>query len=73
LIGLPGNPNATAITFTQIGQPGLRRAAGLTETPDTAIPCVAESDYARMPGRREYVPVTWDRGRIKTSIAPHVG
>lgn len=56
-IGLPGNPYATAITFTQLA---LRRAAGLTETPDTAIPCVANFDYARTPGRREYVPVTWD-------------
>ncbi len=59
-IGLPGNPYATAITFTQIAQPALRRAAGLTETPDTAIPCVADFDYVRMAGRREYVPVTWD-------------
>ena len=59
-IGLPGNPYATAITFAQIALPALRRAAGLTETPDTAIPCVADFDYARVPGRREYVPVTWD-------------
>ena len=59
-IGLPGNPYATAITYTQIAQPALRRTAGLTETPDTAIPCVADFDYARTPGRREYVPVTWD-------------
>ena len=59
-IGLPGNPYATAITFTQIALPALRRAAGLTETPDTAIPCVADFDYARTPGRREYVPVTWN-------------
>ena len=59
-IGLPGNPYATAITFTQIAQPALRRAAGLTETPDTAIPCIADFDYSRTVGRREYVPVTWD-------------
>ena len=59
-IALPGNPYATAITFTQIAQPALRRAAGLTETPDIAIPCVADFEYARTPGRREYVPVTWD-------------
>ena len=59
-IGLPGNPYATAITFTQIALPALRRAAGLTETADTAIPCVADFDYVRTLGRREYVPVTWD-------------
>lgn len=59
-IGLPGNPYATAITFTKIAHPALRKAAGLTEVPDTAIPGVADFDYERAPGRREYVPVTWD-------------
>ncbi len=60
-IGLPGNPYATAVTFAQIARPALRRAAGLTETPDTMIACVAGFGYARTPGRREYIPVTWGR------------
>jgi molybdopterin molybdotransferase len=57
--GLPGNPYAAAITFTQIARPALRRAAGLTEEPDTWLPSVAGFTYSRTIGRREYVPVTW--------------
>ena len=73
-IGLPGNPYATVITFTQIALPALRRAAGLTETPDTAMPCVADFDYDRTLGRREYVPVTWDsRDAIGRPILRRLG
>lgn len=58
--GLPGNPYAAAITFSQIAKPALRRAAGLMEEPDTWLPAVAGFTYARVTGRREYVPVRWD-------------
>jgi len=58
--GLPGNPFAAAITFSQIAKPALRRAAGLMEEPDTWLPAVAGFTYARATGRREYVPVRWD-------------
>lgn len=58
--GLPGNPYAAAITFSQIAKPALRRAAGLTEEPDTWLPAVAGFNYVRATGRREYVPVRWD-------------
>lgn len=57
--GLPGNPYAAAVTFSQIAQPAIRRAGGMTETPDRWIPGVAGFDYARRIGRREYIPVTW--------------
>ncbi|MGS4943936.1 molybdopterin molybdotransferase MoeA [Meridianimarinicoccus sp. RP-17] len=59
--GLPGNPYAAAITFSQIARPALRRVAGLTEDPDHWLPAVAGFTYARATGRREYVPVTWHR------------
>lgn len=59
--GLPGNPYAAAITFSQIAHPALRHVAGLTEEPDTWIPAVAGFSYTRTTGRREYVPVTWDK------------
>ncbi|MFB9151077.1 molybdopterin molybdotransferase MoeA [Roseovarius ramblicola] len=59
--GLPGNPYAAAITFSQIAKPALRRAAGLMEEPDTWVPAVAGFTYSRTTGRREYVPVTWSR------------
>ncbi|GGB49032.1 molybdopterin molybdenumtransferase MoeA [Roseibium aquae] len=57
--GLPGNPYAAAITFSQIAKPALRRAAGLMEEPDTWLPAVAGFTYSRTTGRREYVPVRW--------------
>jgi molybdopterin molybdotransferase len=60
-VGLPGNPYAAAITFAQIARPALRRVAGLTEEPDAWLPAVAGFRYSRTPGRREYVPVTWER------------
>ncbi|KPP87367.1 MAG: molybdopterin molybdotransferase [Rhodobacteraceae bacterium HLUCCA08] len=58
-VGLPGNPYAAAITFSQIARPALRRAAGLMEEPDTWLPAVAGFSYRRTTGRREFVPVTW--------------
>ena len=59
-VGLPGNPYAAAVTFTQIARPALRKSAGLTETPDLWIPAVAAFSYDPLVGRREYIPVTWD-------------
>ncbi len=60
-IGLPGNPYAAAVTFSQIARPALRKAAGITEMPDLWLPSVAAFTYDRAIGRREYVPVTWER------------
>ncbi|WP_373050859.1 molybdopterin molybdotransferase MoeA [Thalassovita aquimarina] len=60
-VGLPGNPYAAAVTFSQIARPALRKAAGMTVVPDNWIPAVAGFDYDRTAGRREYVPVTWDQ------------
>ena len=57
--GLPGNPYAAVITFTQIARPALRRAAGLIEEPDSWLPAVVGFTYSRSTGRREYVPVSW--------------
>ena len=58
--GLPGNPYAAAITFSQIARPALRKAAGITESSDFWIPAVSGFEYIRSSGRREFVPVTWD-------------
>jgi molybdopterin molybdotransferase len=58
-VGLPGNPYAAAITFTQIARPALRRMAGITEEADLWLPAVSGFHYDRRPGRTEYVPVTW--------------
>ena len=60
-VGLPGNPYAAAVTFAQIARQALRKAAGLTEVLDNWIPAVSGFDYMRTTGRREYLPVTWNR------------
>lgn len=53
--------DAAVIAFARIARPALRRVAGLTEEPDAGLPAVAGFRYDRATGRREYVPVTWDR------------
>ncbi|MFO7919354.1 MAG: molybdopterin molybdotransferase MoeA [Nioella sp.] len=58
--GLPGNPYSAAITFSQIAYPAIRRRAGMMETPDRWLPGVADFEYSRKAGRREYMPVTWN-------------
>lgn len=58
--GLPGNPYAAAITFSQIALPALRKSAGICEEPDNFIPGISGFRYIRTSGRTEYVPVTWD-------------
>lgn len=58
--GLPGNPYAAAVTFSQIARPALRRTAGRTEFEDRWLPAVSGFAYRRTTGRTEYVPVTWD-------------
>jgi molybdopterin molybdotransferase len=72
--GLPGNPYAAAITFSQIARPALRRAAGLTEEPNSLLPAVAGFTYCRSTGRREYVPVTWsERDPVGRPILTRLG
>lgn len=59
-IGLPGNPFAALVTFSQIAMPVLRHVAGAGEDTDHLIAAVAGFDYRRAAQRREYLPVTWD-------------
>lgn len=73
-IGLPGNPYAAAITFGQIADPVLRRAAGIGEHIDRWIPAVADFSYHRTTGRTEYIPVTWDaRDRLGRPVLTRLG
>ncbi|MCA1775400.1 MAG: molybdopterin molybdotransferase MoeA [Loktanella sp.] len=58
--GLPGNPYAALITFSQIARPAMRRSAGHSEASDCWMPAVSGFEYCRATGRTEYVPVTWE-------------
>jgi molybdopterin molybdotransferase len=56
-LGLPGNPNATLVTFRMIALPALRKLAGLSITSPTWTQAVADFTYEKRPDRTEFVPV----------------
>lgn len=56
-LGLPGNPNATLVTFRMIALPALRKLAGMNETGPVWRPVVADFAYQKRLGRTEFVPV----------------
>nr|WP_295466541.1 gephyrin-like molybdotransferase Glp [Mesorhizobium sp.] len=56
-LGLPGNPNATLVTFRMIALPALRRLAGLSNNSPTWTQAVADFTYEKRPDRTEFVPV----------------
>ena len=55
--GLPGNPNAALVTFSQIARPALKAAAGVASVAPEWMPAVAGFAYEKKPGRTEFVPV----------------
>jgi molybdopterin molybdotransferase len=56
-LGLPGNPNATLVTFRMIALPALRRLAGLSITAPTWTQAVADFTSEKRADRTEFVPV----------------
>jgi len=66
-VGLPGNPVAAMVTFLMIAQPVLRRLGGELAYQPGRFPVVADFDYKKKPGRRE-----WVRVRIETTDDGHV-
>lgn len=59
-IALPGNPYAAFVTFLKLARPAIAQCTGLTEAEDRWLPGVADFSFPRQPGRREFLPVTWD-------------
>jgi molybdopterin molybdotransferase len=57
--GLPGNPFAAAVTFSQIALPAIKLTAGMKSVDTSWMPAVSGFRYRRKPGRTEYVPVAW--------------
>lgn len=58
MIGLPGNPVAAVVTFLHLARPLVLRLAGTEAPPPLRIAARADFNYARKPGRREYLRVT---------------
>ena len=58
LIGLPGNPVASFVTFVNVVRPTVLALLGSVATPLVALPVRAAFSYKKKIGRREYVRVT---------------
>jgi molybdopterin molybdotransferase len=58
LIGLPGNPVASFVTFVHGVRPGVLALLGARPAPLTPMPVRAAFSYKKKEGRREYVRVT---------------
>jgi molybdopterin molybdotransferase len=58
LIGLPGNPVASFVTFVHVVRPAVLALLGARPAPLTPMPVRAAFSYKKKEGRREYVRVT---------------
>lgn len=66
LLGLPGNPVSTAVTFELFGRPLLRKMQGHTHLARPQIDVVVADGIEAGPARRHYVRahVTWQDGHF---------
>jgi molybdopterin molybdotransferase len=62
LIGLPGNPVASFVTFVHVARPTVLALSGALSEPLVPLPVRAAFTYRKKPGRREYVRVSLRRG-----------
>ena len=58
LIGLPGNPVASFVTFVHVARPTVLALSGALPEPLIPVPVRAAFAYKKKPGRREYVRVS---------------
>ncbi len=66
LLGLPGNPVSTAVTFELFGRPLIRKMLGHTRLLKPQIDVIVEDGVGDRAMRRHYVRahVTWQNGRF---------
>lgn len=62
LIGLPGNPVASFVTFAFVARPAIFALAGAQAAPVPVVPVRAAFSYRKKPKRREYVRVHLRKG-----------
>jgi molybdopterin molybdotransferase len=62
LIGLPGNPVASFVTFVHVVRPTVLALAGATQQPLVPMPVRAAFSYKKKIARREYVRVALRKG-----------
>jgi molybdopterin molybdotransferase len=76
LIGLPGNPVASFVTFVHVVRPTVLALAGSLPEPLVPIPVRAAFTYKKKEGRREYVRVSLrkaDGGMLEAIKFPREG
>jgi molybdopterin molybdotransferase len=76
LIGLPGNPVASFVTFVHVVRPTVLALSGAKHAPLTPLPVRAAFTYKKKVGRREYVRVFLrkrDDGTLEAEKFPREG
>ena len=76
LIGLPGNPVASFVTFTHIARPAIFALAGAQPQPPIATAVRTAFSYRKKQGRREYVRAklrTAEDGSLEATKFPREG
>ena len=76
LIGLPGNPVASFVTFVHVVRPTILALSGAQQQPLVPMPVRAAFAYKKKSGRREYVRVTLrhaDDGALEAVKFPREG
>ncbi|MGN8543877.1 molybdopterin molybdotransferase MoeA [Bradyrhizobium sp. 13971] len=76
LIGLPGNPVASFVTFVHVVRPTVLALSGAVPSPLLPMPVRAVFSYKKKSGRREYVRVSLRRtadGALEATKFPREG
>lgn len=76
LIGLPGNPVASFVTFVHVVRPTVLALSGAVPAAAAAEPIRAAFSYKKKTGRREYVRVSLRRaadGALEATKFPREG
>ncbi|MCC8945661.1 molybdopterin molybdotransferase MoeA [Bradyrhizobium sp. Arg62] len=76
LIGLPGNPVASFVTFVHVVRPAVLALSGAVPSPLLSMPVRAAFSYKKKSGRREYVRVSLRRatdGTLEANKFPREG
>lgn len=63
VIGLPGNPGSSLVTFAMLARPYLLRRLGVQEVEPTRYSVLAGFDWPQAGSRREYLRVRLENGR----------
>ena len=64
VIGLPGNPASTLVTFGLLARPYLLRRQGVADVTPLSFPMPAGFDWPKPGNRREYLRARIEQGQV---------